>query len=143
MGNVRLLHLILFPIVIVASYACTSGPWPHATVQTQGLGEGQIAEYFKQSLICCSPGVNNTVLEKVKKLLAESSKNLSLRESAESIGMKCVAPPDTTCGYTGEYRTRSDSPNAGRWYVVDILILLPNYEELSSLVVNVHQRVTE
>ena len=136
MVNVRLLYLM--SMLILALPACTSWPWPHVNIYAQGLGESQIADFLKERLICCSPD-EKIIAGKVEQMLVNARKNLPPRESAESIGMKCMSPPSTTCGYTGEYRENPDRP-VGKLRIVEIFILLPNNEEPSSLVVHTAQR---
>lgn len=113
------------------------GPWPSISVDTQGLGKGQIADFLRKANWSFD---EERLSKNVKEMLATTNKGLSPRASAESIGMVCDAPPSKKCQYTGfvkhqAHGTPKENVDAGKPKISFFEITLPNCDEPNSLVV--------
>ena len=110
-------------------FAC-SWPWPSATVDTQGLGESDIAKLLKDR--CCT-NEEDQIVREITTVLKKAMVSRSVRAAAESIGFTCEDPPSQMCRYAGEktyrfYNLPEGHRESGKTHIVTYLIVLPNYD---------------
>jgi len=135
---------LLVGLALLVSSCYWSGPWPRGTDYNRCLGQGQIADYLAAN--CCQFD-EKWLIGRVSEMLRTAHKTSSPRESAQSIGMRCLASPSRICIYKGEKGWTVDNPPSDRSdlkkvHVEEILIVLQDYDDLTTLVVQTNERIS-
>ncbi|WP_441237507.1 hypothetical protein [Bradyrhizobium sp. 930_D9_N1_4] len=96
---------LLLALALMTSGCFWSGPWPRIDLNTEGLGEGELAEFIGRNTYYGADHLRELTKEFVIK--QTSAKGIS-REDAQALGLRCAPAPSKECSYSGEYWVRSD-----------------------------------
>jgi hypothetical protein len=127
--------------VFVCGFSFWSGPSPHVTENTEGLGKSPLGNFIRTHSGFHTDFLKSLVVDFVKQ--RTSAKGVS-RQDAESLGMQCAPPPSTKCAYSGEFWERTDSglspesPHFGKKTITHIDVRL-SYLRPHDVVVQRHE----
>ncbi|EJN13442.1 hypothetical protein PMI42_03298 [Bradyrhizobium sp. YR681] len=82
-----------------------AGPWPRITLNTEGLGEGELAKFIGSHAYYEADGMKQVT---TKFIIEQTSAKGISRDDAEALGLRCAPAPSKECSYSGEYWVRSD-----------------------------------
>ncbi len=126
-------------VIVFCLFFCfgCGGPWPSISVDTQGLGQGPIADYLK---LPAWDHEEKRIADKVKLMLEIANSKNTPRSSAESIGMVCSSLPSKMCQYKGvviyqAHGTPKENTLSGEPTKILIEITLKDYENPSEIIV--------
>lgn len=82
--------LSLLAIAFIISGCFWSGPWPRIDINTEGLGEGELAKFLRRNTNYGEDGLKQLT----KQFIVEqtSAKGIS-RDDAEALGLRCAQRP--------------------------------------------------
>jgi hypothetical protein len=126
-------HLKALILTTITLAGCIN-PWPHVVVDTDGLGQGKIAEMLRHSWM----NSDQWLQLEVKQILKSENQMHSPRKSAEFAGMTCKDPPSEMCSYKGKIVSTTYGGGAQETSIARtvIEIKLPTFNRTEDVIVS-------